>query len=361
MTAIIISVSVLVFSVACAKTDNNLSADSDNNDTNIAVGEDLTDLLPSNKVPSDLLPSNKIPSDLTPAYKAGETAYNILHEFNDTYSTRNAGQESEKLAATYISSKLNGFGYKSEMQEFTYTKKGTSYNSQNVVATKKAKTDNAKDIVIGAHYDSVDAAKGIDDNASGVAVMLESAMYLFDKETSYDITFIAFGAEETGLNGSFAYVDGLTEEQLAEIELMINLDTLAAGDFMYAYGGADEKSQNILSNLLAYSVKKDLFLTTQDGSTFPEDYPYGTTGDWSDHVAFKYAGVPVIYFEGSNWDIGDTGESQTTTVMPDGSQTIMHTTNDSLEVIEKVFPGRVQLHMQNFTKAVTALAMSSAL
>ncbi|MCZ6538943.1 MAG: M20/M25/M40 family metallo-hydrolase, partial [Chloroflexi bacterium] len=80
---------------------------------------------------------------------------------------------------------------------------------------------NARAIVIGAHYDTVVNSPGADDNASGVAAMLECARVLSDSGTERSITFVAFDAEEMqgpaeGLHGSTAYVAEVARPVSAE-------------------------------------------------------------------------------------------------------------------------------------------------
>jgi hypothetical protein len=80
----------------------------------------------------------------------------------------------------------------------------------------------ARAIVIGAHYDTVLNSPGADDNASGVAAMLECARVLSDSDSGRSITFVAFDAEEMqgpaeGLHGSTAYVTEVARPVSVEI------------------------------------------------------------------------------------------------------------------------------------------------
>ncbi len=294
-------------------------------------------------------PGENTPPIVTEAI--GDYAYKFLTKFNTDFSKRKAASEEELEAAEYIKSELTGFGYNADLVPFTYTNwEGTEYNSQNVVAVKEG-SDTSKQIIVGAHYDSVSAGNGIDDNASGVAALLESAKYYSDKTPSCNIVFVAFGAEEVGLKGSAAYVKGMTEEEKAKTKLMINIDSIAGGDKLYAYTGADEESQAILADLLNYG--KDLGLVTQEGKG--KDYGYGETGDWSDHANFKNAGIKFIYFEGTNWDCDiDGGETQYVDSEGNGYK-IMHTSKDTLDWIEENFPGRAKKNVSLCVKSIINL------
>ena len=114
-------------------------------------------------------------------------------------------------------------------------------SSQNVVAYLEASDSNNENeyIVIGAHYDhigtktvgdSILVCTGADDNASGVAGILEIAEKLCsEKKLKYNILFAAFGAEELGLIGSGFFCNN-PPVPLERIKLMINLDMIGRMD-----------------------------------------------------------------------------------------------------------------------------------
>jgi alkaline phosphatase isozyme conversion protein len=201
------------------------------------------------------------------------------------------------------------------------------------------------EIIVGAHYDSVDAGKGADDNASGVGVILEVAERIKEQQTPYTIRFILFGAEEVGLQGSQVYVDQMTAEQIQNTIAMINLDSVAAGDMAYVYGDAGERGV-IRDWVLDFAEENGLALQTQLGEN--PAYPRGTTGDWSDHAPFKSIGIPYTYLESTNWGLGKKdGYTQVSTEYGEDGE-IWHTEYDTLEYINTTFPGRVQERLNLF-------------
>ena len=109
-----------------------------------------------------------------------------------------------------------------------------SNSSQNIKVVKKGESE--KTIVVGAHYDSA-GTHGVDDNGSGIAVALENALLMADTQTHYTICYIFFGSEENGMCGSREYVKTLSEKEREDIVLMINIDSVLAGDYHYLYGG----------------------------------------------------------------------------------------------------------------------------
>ncbi|WP_173915360.1 M20/M25/M40 family metallo-hydrolase [Halobacillus sp. Marseille-Q1614] len=276
-------------------------------------------------------------------HKSGAIAYQHMKHLAYEIGPRVAGTENERKAEQYIQGQFERIGLETDVQEFTY---GNSKSSSNLVSYKKGKSN--KQIIVGAHYDSVSVGRGVDDNASGVGVLLETAEVLKHIKTPYSIVFIAFGAEEAGLQGSKYYADQMSEEEIANTVGMINLDSLAVGDQMYVYGGAEEEGF-IRDQALAIAEKKKLDVETNPGLN--PDYPAGTTGDWSDHAPFKTKGIPYGYLEATNWEIGYL-DGYDQTVEHGG---IWHTSNDNLEFIEGEYPGRVQAHLSTFSTLLTDL------
>ena len=284
----------------------------------------------------------------------GEIAYEHVYNLSEGIGERIAGTESEIAGKDYVVEAFEDLGYEPEVQPFTYNRRGTDYNSNNVIAVKEGKS--AKEIIIGAHYDSVSAADddmvntGADDNASGVGVMLEAAEHLKDMDTAYTIRFIAFGAEEVGLRGSRHYAGQMSDEEAANTMAMINLDSLIAGDMMYVYSGLDH---NGWVRDQALALADYLALDVQTNPGLNPDYPEGQTGDWSDHVPFRQISIPVAYFEATNWEIDELdGYTQT-----EKHGAIFHSPMDNLTFLEEEFPGRVEERLETFSELLVNLAI----
>lgn len=80
-------------------------------------------------------------------------------------------------------------------------------------------------ILIGAHYDAVPGTPGADDNATGVAVLLELARKFADEPVRYPLRLVAFDMEEYGLLGSADYA-ALLRQQKQPLRLMMSLEML---------------------------------------------------------------------------------------------------------------------------------------
>jgi hypothetical protein len=84
-------------------------------------------------------------------------------------------------------------------------------------------------IIVGAHTDHVDRGGGVVDNWTG-AVLLPALLYsLRARPHHHTFVFIGFSAEERGLVGSRYYADHLTAAQRAQIDAMVNFDSLGLG------------------------------------------------------------------------------------------------------------------------------------
>ena len=95
--------------------------------------------------------------------------------------------------------------------------------SHNVIATVIG-TEKPDEIVsFGAHYDSVDFSKGVYDNGAGSVINMEMLRYFAENPPLRTVKFIWYGAEEIGLEGSWAYVKAHKDE-LPNHLLMINVD-----------------------------------------------------------------------------------------------------------------------------------------
>lgn len=287
---------------------------------------------------------------LTPAAAAehpkpmGDFALTVIKDL--TAEQRVQGTPGERKAAKKIRGYFRDFGYKPTVQKFSFTRKGETYHSRNVVATLRGSSKTT--VVIGAHYDNRPEGQGADDNASGVSVMLEVAKRMAKKDTPpYTVKFVAFGAEENpgGLVGSNRFVKRMSPVQIRRTEAMINYDSLIVGDYTYVHAGANRKVWP-RDRMLRIAADYRLPLQTQPG--WDPQYPAGfTPNGFSDYTAFNKAGIPVVAFESTNWEIGDKdGYTQT-----EEHGSYWHTPNDSLQKILEDYPYRPGVRLYTYTKA----------
>lgn len=117
-------------------------------------------------------------------------------------------------------------------------------STRNVIAqTRTGRPDNV--VMAGSHLDSVPAGPGINDNGSGSAGLLETAIQLGGSpKVSNAVRFAWWSAEELGLLGAEDYVAGLTFEQQVDIALYLNFDMIGSPNAAYfAYDGDDSDAE----------------------------------------------------------------------------------------------------------------------
>jgi Zn-dependent M28 family amino/carboxypeptidase len=108
----------------------------------------------------------------------------------------------------------------------------------NVIAeTATGNDDNV--VMAGAHLDSVQDGAGINDNGSGSAALLETAIQMAKVKPANTVRFAWWGAEEEGLLGSEYYVSQLSDEEIADIGLYLNFDMVASPNYMFGIYDGD--------------------------------------------------------------------------------------------------------------------------
>jgi Zn-dependent M28 family amino/carboxypeptidase len=94
----------------------------------------------------------------------------------------------------------------------------------------------------GAHLDSVGAGPGINDNGSGSAAILETALMMAKLNPENTLRFAWWGAEESGLIGSTAYVNGLSQAERDRIALYLNYDMVGSPNYVFMVYDADQST-----------------------------------------------------------------------------------------------------------------------
>lgn len=115
--------------------------------------------------------------------------------------------------------------------------------SRNIIAqTTTGSTDDV--VMAGAHLDSVPEGPGINDNGTGTAAVLESALQMGGApEVTNAVRFAFWGAEELGLVGSTEYVAGLSDEERQQIALYLNFDMIGSTNAGYLTYDGDDSEQ----------------------------------------------------------------------------------------------------------------------
>ncbi|MCY4009293.1 MAG: M20/M25/M40 family metallo-hydrolase [Anaerolineaceae bacterium] len=192
-------------------------------------------------------------------------------------------------------------------QEFEANFNGVSALAHNVIATIPGREPAAGTVVVGAHYDSISLAindedspaPGANDNASGVAALLEIARILAPLQPRATVMLVAFGAEEVGRLGSLAFVNEIIRGREIDVIAMINLDII--GSSTAANGAINDSELRIFSHEDDQSVARQLaravdmigfhLTPTMD---LQVQNAADRTGRFSDHLSFTEAGYPAV-------------------------------------------------------------------
>jgi hypothetical protein len=185
---------------------------------------------------------------LTPVFSADRMMEVVTYLASNDLKGRGIGTPEIDEAANYIAKKFEEYGLQTGSDDGTYFQQWT----QDVLDRKNIKLKNiigiipgtnpdlSEAVVVSAHYDHLgfgwpDVRKGnegkihngADDNASGIAVMLELAKTLGKtQKPARTIIFIAFTAEESGLVGSRYFANNYQKFPINKILANLNIDTV---------------------------------------------------------------------------------------------------------------------------------------
>ena len=215
---------------------------------------------------------------------------------------------SMEAAAGYIRTTFEEAGYVVNVQSFT--SRGLSVNNLEAVLPGHGAADEI--IVVGAHYDSVAGSPGADDNASGVAALLELARLLAGKTLPRSVRFVAFANEEA----PFFYGDEMGSNRYAaraqaqgeRIEAMLSLETLGyyteqpgSQRYPFPFSLFYPDTGNFIGfvgNFSSRALVRRAIGAFRAATSFPSEgvaAPSGMEGvHWSDHWSFWQAGYPAI-------------------------------------------------------------------
>jgi Peptidase family M28 len=227
-------------------------------------------------------------------------------------SERNVPRNAAGLenAARYIERQLTGFGYGIENQSY----EAAGHSVRNITARFGGDSKETPTIVIGAHYDSFPGTPGANDNASGVAVLIELARQLRElrSQSAVRLRLVFFTNEEppffhTKLMGSFQYAKMLTENR-ERVNAMYSLETLGyysnepdSQEYAWPMGLVYPKQGDFVAfvamtasrRLMQESIKafREKAQIPSEGGAAPS-FIEGT--DYSDHWSFEQFKYPSI-------------------------------------------------------------------
>ncbi len=197
------------------------------------------------------------------------------------------GYTGNDIAADYIKYKLESFGLDTYDQIY-------SVDGRNIYAIQPGSLFEDQQFIICAHYDAVDYFCA-DDDASGVAAVLEAARNLSEHQFNYTIIYALWDEEESGAHGSFYYAT-MADSNDSDIRGVLNLE-------MFGWDEDNDGLIDIHTRDIANSVPLANFLVVIDSlyslSLNPIIYNPGTGA--SDHSSFWYRDYSAVVFSEAYW------------------------------------------------------------
>jgi Zn-dependent M28 family amino/carboxypeptidase len=216
--------------------------------------------------------------------------------------------EALQRAAVYIEDEWGTMGYDVERLEYDVS----GIRCANLVTTRKGSARSSEILRLGAHYDSVIGSPGANDNASGVAALLEIARMFHAVEPMLTVRFVAFVNEEppffwTHQQGSMVYAEA-ARRRGDDIRLMASLETIGC----YSDQPGSQSYPPLFR--LFYPNRGNFIGIVSDFGSRPamqrlaeafraqSDFPLQTVStfrfipgvSWSDHRSFWRHGYPAV-------------------------------------------------------------------
>ncbi len=252
--------------------------------------------------------------------------YDQMYALSEEIGCRPVGSEGEAAAMAYIRSEFANLGFET-VNEYDVS----NSQAKDLEVILPSQKEDANIIIVGAHYDSAPPVSqnggtvpvpGARDNASGTAAMLAmarefAAMPAFENT---ELRFVAFTSEETGHQGSQAYVESMSQEELERTIGMFNLDLITVDVWLMEHvfsvdtmgmrtadgyvPGTDEAPavNKVARAIMAAMNELDYFDPEENGVTHCVPRHLGM----SDHDSFHFAGVDSanIAFRGNEEEGG---------------------------------------------------------
>ena len=313
----------------------------------------------------------------------GEIASQQTRHIATVFPGRMTGSPAEMMAADYLNQQFIQLGYQSDIRRFNtrylYTTKEGNKNWRNVSASSVIAAREGiepQQIIIMAHLDTYSplndndvnnnlgglTLQGVDDNASGLGVMLELATRLKDIPTRYGIRFIATSGEEIGTLGAEDILKRMSASEKKHTLLVINLDNLIVGDKLYFNNGKSTPSavsKITRDRALALARQLNVKATTHPGVNAKDAKGADCC---SDADVFDNAGIPVLSVEATNWSLGEKDGYQQrakSKAFPDG--TSWHNALiDNQQYLDKSLPHRIEKRSHDVVRVMLPLVKELA-
>ncbi len=233
----------------------------------------------------------------------------VLSSLNDP--SRGIGAATNYVMGQFNSIRESSFqnSFSVLTHDFDFQFAGQRVPGRNIIGVMQGSEVGAGVVVLGAHYDSMGPgfedgnvyAPGANDNASGVAALIEIARIMSQRRPRATVMFIAFAAEEVQRRGSVAFVEDYVRRQNLDVIAMMNLDIIGSSTGpdgqindrqirMYSVDPNESRSRQLARglNLIAARHVPNMEIVLVPGGD--------REGRYSDHLSFSEAGYPAVRF-----------------------------------------------------------------
>lgn len=295
----------------------------------------------------------------------GKIADQEVRHIATYFPGRMAGSPAEQLMADYINQRFRQMGYDSDLRDvktrYVYRDSNGKESWRNVTATSviAAKPGRSEQqILIVAHLDTFTpqsdddvnhnlgglTLQGVDDNASGIGVMLELAERLRTETTPVTIRFLALSAQELGGKGIENYLSRMTPEEKKNTLLVIGIDSLISGDRLRLTSNTQALAERSRDRLLKQAPRDGIRLRRGDSATLQRsDSPN------EDIAQFSQAGLPLLLLSAA-----DRPHAQRNP--PSAQDSGWHQPQyDNLKYLDQHLPGRIRARTREGVKLLLPL------
>lgn len=301
----------------------------------------------------------------------GQFAEQQLRHIATWFPGRMSGSPAEIMAVDYLQQQFTALGFKSNTRQFNtgyrwHEKDGeTHWHKVTATSVIAARAGHApQEILIIAHLDTWTPQsssevehnlgglrlQGVDDNASGLGVMLELAQHLSQKPLHYGVRFVALSAGDSVSGGMQDYVARMSAKEKKNTLLVIDLNSLITGDRLCFNSGM--KTPRAVRK---QTSERALRLAQQAG--IAADSREMSAHDFSGVNAFDQAGLPLLNVTAGIRNPGAKSSEQQRSRsphFPDGT-TRHQTDRDNLTYLDRWLPGRIRMRTHDSIRILLPL------
>lgn len=233
-------------------------------------------------------------------FNADSLLHHVAVLSSDAFEGRRTGTKGAIKAKSYIINQFKSLNVEplgeSFEQDFSFDRRGETFQGTNVLGLIKGTDLPEKYIVLSAHYDheGVKGDKiynGADDDASGISALFAFAEYFKENPPQHSVIFAAVDAEELGLVGSQYFVNNSIVAK-NDIRLNINMDMISRSDKNELFVVGSRYYMELEPAIKSFKPSENIsLLIGHDGSDGKDNWTHS-----SDHASFYKANIPFLYF-----------------------------------------------------------------